>query len=138
MKKKLILLCLLTMAAQANGQGCIAANDTSTEMVRRIKGIMSGSTQDEKARVALMLPLVAPSQVYLVTDSLTCARGLQVLDSVVKATNPRAPSVMPPRDVYVIKVGSYTAVADRLPYKSGYLSIQFFDPNWAFLRVLLF
>lgn len=120
-------------------QSCIAANDTSTEMIRRINGIMSGSTQDEKGRIALGLPRVTPSEVVLVTDSTVCARGLQVLDSLVKASNPRAPAVMPPRNVYVIRVGTYTAVADRTKLShGGYMSINFFDPNWSFLRVLLF
>lgn len=137
--RMLILIGTFAIAARANAQSCIAANDTSAEMIRRINGIMSGTVQDEKARSALQLPLVTPAQVFLVTDSVTCTRGLQALDSVVKASNPSAPAVMPSRSVYVIKVGNYTAVADRLVHtKGGYLSINFFDPNWAFLRVLLF
>ena len=139
MKSAILILTAFVMAARVNAQPCIAANDTSAEMIRRINGIMSGSVQDEKARSALQLPLVTPSQVYLVTDSVFCARSLQALDSVVKASNPRAPAVMPARPVYVIKVGNYTAVADRIAHTSaGYLSINFFDPKWSFLRVLLF
>jgi hypothetical protein len=107
-------------------------------MIRRVKGIMSGSTQDEKGRIMLRLPLVTPSQIVLVTDSTVCARALQAVDSVVKATNPKAPAVMPARSVYVITIGTYTAVADRIKLSSGYMDMIFFDPNWAFLSSLLF
>lgn len=55
MKNAIYLACVISLLTvplhRAQAQSCIAANDTSTDMIRRISGIMSGKMQDEKGRM---------------------------------------------------------------------------------------
>jgi hypothetical protein len=67
-------------------------------MISTLNRLMNGTKKDLLTRASLMLPIVAPSQIVLVTDSTVCARAIQVLDSIIHVTNPDAPANIPPRD----------------------------------------
>jgi hypothetical protein len=81
----------------------------------------------------LHLPSLAASQVTLVTDEAACTRARQAQDSLVHATNPSSPGVIPMRALYVVKFGTYNALVDPGPRTEGNVMLGLFDPNWTYL-----
>jgi len=89
-------------------------------MIATIRRIVTGTAIPTKKGGAMLgLPSLAASQVTLVTDEGFCLRALQVQDSLVHATNASAPAVIPARGLYVIRLGTFMAVADPGPRIEG-------------------
>lgn len=127
----LAILALPTRSVHA--QSCIAADTASVRIIATVQRIVTGTTKAAQTRAMLHLPSLTASEVTLVTDEASCARGRQALDSLVHATNPDAPSVLPARALYVVKFGTYNALVDPTARTEGDYSLDLFDPNWAYL-----
>jgi hypothetical protein len=81
----------------------------------------------------LHVPFLTASEVTLVTDETSCVRARHALDSLVHATNPHAPSELPARALYVVKLGTYNALVDLTTRVEGDYMLDLFDPSWAYL-----
>jgi hypothetical protein len=90
-------------------------------------------TTGDALRISLSVPVVSSSRVTLVSDSTTCARALQVQDSVIAASNPSYVTPYPSRNLYVIQVGTYYASLDTHANKAEWKSVYFWDDQWRFL-----
>ena len=136
MKKVLLLVSLASGALPARelqAQSCMAADTSSVRIIATIRRLVTGTTGAAQSRAMLHLPSLAASQVTLVTDEASCLRARQAQDSLVHATNPRSPSVIPARALYVVKLGTYNALVDPGPRTEGNVMLGFFDPSWVYL-----
>ncbi len=109
---------------------CHAADDNSAAVIYQISLMMDSS--HAQARSEFGVPLVQPSDIALVSDSATCARAGQAVDSLLHAWNPTA--TIPPwsTPLYVFKIGTSYAAMDRsTPNQSAYW-VLFFTSTWAF------
>lgn len=97
----------------------------------------TGGTEYTALRSKLHIPAAPASQVALVSDDSTCTRARQALDSLIHVTNPNAASTLPQRALYVIRIGSVTAVNDPNGRAGEYSPIMFFNPQWSFLGNML-
>lgn len=97
----------------------------------------TGNTEYTVLRSKLHAPATPAAQVVLVSDDSACARARQALDSLIHATNPNAANPLPQRALYVIKIGSITAVNDPNGRAGEYSPIVFFNPQWSFLGNML-
>jgi hypothetical protein len=131
--------CLLIAGRPAFAQSCHAADSESASMLIDIRKI--ADTADASAvlmRSKLHTPAVSAAQVILVTSDSVCVRARQALDSLIHASNPNAANPLPARALYVIRVGSVTAVRDANARAGEYSPIEFFDPQWSFLGTMLY
>jgi hypothetical protein len=136
MKNILILIsfaALVLPARNLHAQSCMAADTATVPLIATIQGIVTGTTKAAQTRAMLHLPTLTASEVTLVTDEASCVRARQALDSLVHATNPNAPSILPARALYVVKFGTYNALVDPTVRTEGDFSLDLFDPNWAYL-----
>ena len=136
MKEVLLFLLLATAGLPTRGlraQSCKAADTASVRIIARIQAVVSGTTKAVQARAILHLPSLAASQVTLVIDEASCVRARQAQDSLVHATNPSSPSVIPARALYVVKLGDCNALVDPGPRTEGNVMLGFFDSNWVYL-----
>lgn len=127
-------VCLLAVALPVQGQSCHTSDTESASLLFDLQQMAdTGGTEYTVLRAALHVPAVPAAQVVLVSDDSTCARARQALDSLIHATNPNAANPLPVRALYVIKVGSVTAVNDPNSHAGEYSPIAFFDAQWTFL-----
>jgi hypothetical protein len=118
---------------QLHSQSCMTPDTVSVRIIARVQRLVSGTAGAAQTRAMLHLPTLGASQVSLVTDEAACARARQAQDSLVHATNPNSPSVMPVRALYVVKLGTYNGLVDPGPRTRGTPMLGLFDPNWAYL-----
>jgi hypothetical protein len=122
--------CVLGFATEVRAQGysCHASDFYSTKMIRDV----NASVADTSVRRVLGLPNVSPADVVLATDAAFCNRAGLAVDSVAHAQHPDNPQ--PPQGAgayYVIKIGTYTGVANINPNSpNGYLAFFIFGPLW--------
>jgi hypothetical protein len=137
MRNVLLLLSLATLALPTrtlHAQSCLGPDTASVRIIATIRGIVTGGgPKAAQSRAMLHLPKLTASEVTLVTDEASCVRARQALDSLVHATNPNAPSVLPGRALYVVKFGTYNGLVDPTVRTEGDFSLDLFDPNWAYL-----
>lgn len=136
MKNMLLLVSVAIATLPAHdlrAQSCIAPDTASARIIATIQRIVTGTTKAAQSRAVLHIPSLTASQVTLVTDEVSCARARQAQDSLVHATNPNAPSSLPARALYVVKLGTYNALVDPGARTEGDAMLGFFDPNWAYL-----
>ena len=136
MRNALLLLSLVMLSLptrKLHAQSCLGPDTASVRIIATIRGIVTGGTKAAQSRAMLHLPKLDASEVTLVTDEASCVRARQALDSLVHATNPNAPSVLPVRALYVVKFGTYNALVDPTVRTEGDFSLDLFDPNWAYL-----
>lgn len=120
--------------AAAHSQSCHAADSVSAAAIAEVNSMMGPS---DTLRNSLQVPLVSTNQIALVTTESTCARAILAVDSVVHATNPNAPISLPSRSLYVITVGTYTAIVDPIANVDGWVPLYFFDSAWNFVNTLI-
>jgi hypothetical protein len=136
MKITLLLLSLATLALptrKLDAQSCLGPDTASVRIIATIRGIVTGGPKAAQSRAMLHLPKLAASEVTLVTDEISCVRARQALDSLVHATNPDAPRVLPARAMYVVKFGTFNALVDPTVRTEGDFTLDLFDPNWTYL-----
>jgi hypothetical protein len=136
MRKMLLRLALATIALptrKLDAQSCLGPDTASVRIIATIRGIVTGGTKAAQSRAVLHLPKLMPSEITLVTDEASCVRARQAQDSLVHATNPNSPSVIPARALYVVKLGTYNALVDPGPRTEGDVMLGWFDPNWTYL-----
>ena len=120
------------------GQSCHASDSQSASMLLDLQQVAdTGGTEYTTLRSKLHIPAVPAAQVVLVSDDSTCTRARQALDSLIHATNPNAATPLPERALYVIKIGSITAINDPNGRAGEYSPIVFFNPQWSFLGNML-
>lgn len=119
-------------------QSCHASDSQSASMLLDLQQVAdTGGTEYTALRSKLHIPAVPATQVALVSDDSACTRARQALDSLIHATNPDAASPLPQRALYVIRIGSVTAVNDPNGRAGEYSPIVFFNPQWSFLGNML-
>jgi hypothetical protein len=94
-------------------------------------------TASTAARAKFEIPAVDSSQVTLVASDSICTRARQALDSLIHATSPNALNPLPIRSLYVIRIGTVTAVRDPGSLAKEYSPVDFFDEHWAFLSTMM-
>jgi len=136
LKNLLLLLSLASLGVptrKLDAQSCLGPDTASVRIIATTQGIVTGTTKAAQTRAMLHLPNLTASEVTLVNDEASCVRARQALDSLVHATNPSAPSVLPARALYVVKFGTYNALVDPTARTEGDYSLDLFAPNWAYL-----
>ena len=136
MKRALLLLFLATLALptrKLEAQSCLGPDTASVRIIATIRAIVTGTTKAAQSRAMLHLPKLSASEVTLVTDEASCVRAREAQDSLVHATNPNAPRVLPARPMYVVKFGTFNALVDPNNRMQGDSVLDLFDPNWAYL-----
>jgi hypothetical protein len=116
-----------------HAQSCMSADTSSSRIITTIQRIVTGTSKAAQTRAMLHLPSLSASQVTLVSNDTSCARARQAQDSLVHATNTDAPTVMPFRPLYVIKLGTYNALVDPTARSERDFMLGFFDPAWVYL-----
>jgi hypothetical protein len=130
------LLC--TSPVAVHGQStCHTADDNSSRVIYILNRIMASDLS--AGRDSLGLPLVSPSEVTLVTDSVVCARAGQATDSLVRVWNPT--TQVPPNStnpLYVFKIGTSYGVLDLNSPNEGahYLFLLFFGALWNYSSMI--
>lgn len=133
-----VTIASFAVAQPALAQACHASDARGQSMVLGLQRIAdTAETSNVLVRSKIHTPAVPATQVALVTDDSVCARARQALDSLIHATNPNAANPLPARPLYVIRVGTVTAINDPSGSAGEYSPIAFFDPLWAFLGVVL-
>ena len=130
--KKFFFLCAFAVVGpRLSAQTTCHAADSKDDNLRRSIQLMM-TPQSEPLRAAVSIPLVDSSRITLVSDSLTCARAGQVLDSLATvwatASHRPHPSTGP---LYVFKVGNSYAVI-YLDVRNENNPISFFNSAWAY------
>jgi hypothetical protein len=136
MKNMLLLLSFATLALPTrtvHAQSCLGPDTASVRIIATIRGIVTGGTKAAQSRAMLHLPKLTASEVTLVTDEASCTRARQAQDSLVHATNPNAPRVLPARAMYVVKFGTFNALVDPTNRMEGDFVLDLFDPRWTHL-----
>ncbi len=127
---------LSIVAPTTNAQStCAAADNNSVHFIYSL-GKMMG-VNDGATRARLQLPVVAPSQITLVSDSPTCARAGFAADSIVTVWVPGSTPIPTTAPLYVIKIGTSYAVADlNSPSTSEFDWVFIFGPLWEYRGAL--
>lgn len=136
MKNLILLVSLATIAVptrQLDAQSCLGPDTASVRIIATITAIVTGGTKAAQSRAMLHLPKLTASEVTLVTDEASCVRARQAQDSLVHATNPHAPKILPKRGMYVVKFGTFNALVDPTNRMEGDFVLDLFDPQWAYL-----
>ena len=136
MKSVLLLIALAALALptrKLDAQSCLGPDTASVRIIATIRGIVTGGTKAAQSRAMLHLPKLTASEVTLVTDEASCVRARQAQDSLVHATNPDAPRVLPARAMYVVKFGTFNALVDPTNRMQGDFVLDLFDPRWTYL-----
>ena len=132
-----ILLSAFFLARPALGQAtCHWPDHNSADVIYQINGMMDSGAIGAQARLDFGVPLVPPSEIILVSDSATCARAGQAVDSLLHVWSPKA--TIPPWQVplYVFKIGTSYAAMDRSTPRQPAYWVIFFTPLWAFTTIL--
>jgi hypothetical protein len=130
---RILTICLsaFLVVRPAFGQAtCHVADEYSAAVLHQITSMMDSS--HAQARTEFGVPLVQRSDIALESDSATCVRAGQVVDSLLHSWNPTA--TVPPwsNPLYVFKIGASHAAMDRsIPNQSAYW-VLFFTSAWAF------
>lgn len=134
----LVALAVAAVPSLTMAQSCKAADSQSASMLIGLRQTAdTADTESVVLRSKLQIHAVPAAQVTLVSDDSTCARARQALDSVIHATNPNALNPLPARALYVMRVGSVTAVRDPAARAGEYSPIEFFDSRWSSLGTML-
>lgn len=130
-----LLIAFNPLSAQ---QTCHTADVNSTHFIETLVAMMDTAAGRTALRTTLNLPVVAASQITLVTDSAVCARAGQAADSVASVWDPTL-TLSPTTDpLYVIKVGTSYAVADLNNVDDGDGDFVFiFGPLWEYRGIVL-
>ncbi len=118
---------------------CHGPDGVTTEllgMVRRILNAKDPANQMFNAKLGLSP--VGPEQVTVSTDEPFCTKARQAVDSTIYATNPYAALELPPRTLYVIKIGEHTGVFEPGSTAGEWRPFLLFDPKWKLTNVLAF
>jgi len=140
LRGRVILVALAAAAVPrlAISQSCKTADSQSASMLIGLRKLADTTgTEYIVLRSKLQTAAVSAAQVTLVSDDSTCARARQALDSLIHANNPNALNPLPPRALYVMRVGSVTAVRDPAGRAGEYSPILFLDYRWSFLGTML-
>jgi len=128
-----------TPAAGAVPPSCHAPDGVTTELLSMVRRILNAKDSvDRKFKAKLGLPPVGPEQVTVSTDEPFCTKARQVIDSTVYATNPYAELELPPRTLYVIKIGDHTGVFEPGSTAGEWRPFLLFDPKWQLTNILAF
>lgn len=134
-----ILAIMLVSVHTAHAQSCKSADSETASMLADLQHIADTTDASHaRLRAKLKMPATNAAQITLVADDSTCARARQALDSLIHATNMSAPNPLPVRPLYVIRVGSVTAVRDPNGKAGEYSPIFIFDPFWSFSGSILY
>jgi hypothetical protein len=109
----LILVGANPSAARAQGSACLAADETTQGIIKKLSRLMdadAGSVALDRALYGL--PRVDPSTITVVTDKTICAKAERAYTAALKST-----TSTPSGKVYVIKVGTVYVVQD--PQRKG-------------------
>jgi hypothetical protein len=134
-KSRILWLAPLLIAFnQLSGQQtCHRADVNSTHFIETLVAMMDTAAARTTLRTTLNLPVVAASQITLVTDSAVCARAGQAADSVAKVWEPSMTFDPITDPLYVIKIGTSYAVADLNNVGDGEKDFVFiFGPLWEY------
>lgn len=133
------LLCvMITSASRVQGQSrCHGPDRYSAVLLASFRSMMSPAGAPVRARVSL--PVVPPSEIVLVADSATCARAIAAADSMMTVWNPSDPPAANTTPFYVMRVGTFYAVADlSVPQpNSEFAPVFVFGPAWVWRGMLV-
>jgi hypothetical protein len=130
-----LLIAINQLSAQ---QTCHRADVNSAHFIETLVAMMDTAAGRTSLRTTLNLPVVAASQITLVTDSAVCARAGQAADSVAKVWDPSMTLDATTDPLYVIKVGTSYAVADLNNVDDGHGDFVFiFGPLWEYRGIVL-
>lgn len=135
----LAFFCVAAMPLRLSAQSaCLPSDSRSASLVAGLQNISdTNSVADTVVRRKLGIPAVPATQIYLVSDTTTCSRARQALDSLVHATNPSAPALSFP-SIYVFAVGAAIAVdLPANPNAPGRPVMLFDGTTWRFLGAVL-
>ena len=127
-----LFLAVIVAPNKASGQACKAADATSARVAAEVRRI---ATTNNAIRDSLHLPLVTAAQVVLVSDTATCSRVRQALDSMIVTTT-SDPINLGPRAIYTIQVGTFYAVVNPGSEMGEHMPVFFFNNLFSFLRIL--
>lgn len=113
---------------------CMPADVHGRSMVASMRALVdTNDVRYRDLRARWRIPAAAPTQVYLGTDERVCRRARQALDSLIRATNPRAPGLKQFPSVYVVRAGNVLDVDTP-----GTYSVNIFDATtWKFIGALV-
>ena len=133
-----LLVAVHGIQAGAQSNTCHTAGNKSAFVIMAVNALMKPESAQLRTRFGLSL--VSRTQIVLVSDSATCARAGQALDSLVRAWTPNQPHpAANSNSLYVVQVGSYFAVVDendRPPEQPPFMF--YFSPLWEFRTMLSF
>lgn len=111
---------------------CHAADMNSARFIQSLNSMMAPDASAFRAK--LQMPLVLSSQIFLVSNSTTCARAGLAQDSIVKVWVPTATHPPTTAPLYVIQIGTSFAVEDLNSPRSGgeYGMVFIFGPLWEY------
>jgi hypothetical protein len=115
---------------------CHVADENSAAVIHQITRMMDSDVGQTQTRLEFGVPLVPPSEITLVSDSATCARAGQAIDSLLHVWNPTATVPPWPAPLYVFKIGTSYAAMDRSDTNADSYWVIFFTSAWAFTTVL--
>jgi len=116
---------------------CAPADDNSAHIIGVFKRMMQSDQADVRDSVGL--PLVDPTQITLVSDALICAQAGAAGDSIVKVWVPGATHAPTTAPLYVIRIGTFYAVADLSSPpdpQDEFDSILIFGPAWDYRSIV--
>jgi hypothetical protein len=99
------ILCTLgsALAPSLVSAQCLAADAHTTNMIRYLSALVTATASDTESvtiRTSYNLPVVAPTQIAVVTKSSICTKALAAYAAALPA------GLTAPTSVYVVKVGS--------------------------------
>lgn len=123
--------CAPVLHAQSAGS-CRPADQTSALVQSELTGIATGTDSlSQSTRDSTGIPATTVSKISLVTDSRTCDKAAQAINTLLGT-----PSTV--RQVYVIKVDATYAVVDpALSDAPGATAVFVFDRRWTHKDTML-
>lgn len=139
MNRLFIFILIVSLSAplsrvKAQATACKPSDSMSVDIVAAVRAIM---TANNPVRTSLSLPLVSSSDVRSVTDEPTCARVRQALDSLTLTTNPNAVN-LGPRQIYVVKLGSFYAALNPNSTMGEWRPLHFFNDLVSYVSLMTF
>jgi hypothetical protein len=128
------LFCLLPVTLKAQNT-CHCPDVNSDHFIYSLNKMMAA--EQTAFRAKLSMPLVTSAEIYLVSDSTTCALAGAAADSMVKVWLPNETVSVSSTSLYVIKIGTSYAVADlNSPRTSEFAHVLIFGPRWEYRGII--
>ena len=133
---KFVTLAMALCAGSARAQNtCHTADSHSDHFINALTKLMAA--EQASFRTTLQLPQVAPSQIVLASDSLTCAQAGAAVDSMLVIWEPAQSPTPSSAAIYVIRIGTSYAVADlNSPPGDGPDPLFIFGPLWEYRGII--